>query len=64
MSEREPWEIRMMREYRAAGWGQKELAWFFEMSQSAVCKALKGLTYRDAGGPLEPLGYSPRRGGN
>jgi hypothetical protein len=52
---RENWEIRMMREYRAGGWSHAELAFFFEMSQSAVSKACKGLSYRDAGGPLEEL---------
>jgi hypothetical protein len=45
----------MMREYRVGGWSHAELAWFFEMSQSAVSKACKGLSYRDAGGPLEDL---------
>lgn len=53
VSEREPWEIRMMREYRAGGWTHAELAFFFQMSQSAVSKACKGLSYKDAGGPIE-----------
>lgn len=52
---REDWEIRMLREYRAAGWSHKELAFFFEMNQSNVSKACKGLSYRHAGGPLEEL---------
>jgi hypothetical protein len=49
----ENWEIRMLREYRAAGWSQAELSFFFEMSQTAVSKAVKGLSYKDAGGPIE-----------
>ncbi len=53
VSEPEDWEIRMMREYRAGGWSQAELAFFFEMSQTAVSKAVKGLSYKNAGGPIE-----------
>ena len=56
---KEPWEIRMLREYRADGWTHAELAWFFEMSQSAVSKACKGESYKYVDGPIE-TGYNRR----
>lgn len=49
----------MLREYRADGWTHAELAWFFEMSQSAVSKACKGESYKYVDGPIE-TGYNRR----
>ena len=39
----------MMREWRAAGWTHAELAFLFEMSQTAVSKACRGLSYKNSG---------------
>ncbi len=49
----ENWEAAMMRRYRAGGWTQAELAFFFGISQGRVSKVVRGETYKDAGGPVE-----------
>ncbi len=49
----EDWEVRMMRRYRAGGWTQAELAFFFSISQGRVSNILRGLSYKDVGGPIE-----------
>lgn len=46
-------QVKMLREYRAAGWTHKELAFFFEISEGCVSLICRGLSYRDAGGPIE-----------
>ncbi len=55
------WEARMMREYRAGGWTQAELAFFFGISQGRVSKVLRGQSYKDAGGPIETSRRYERR---
>lgn len=48
---------RLIRERRAAGANQEQLAAQFGVSQTLVSMIVTGRKYRDAGGPMRPRSY-------
>lgn len=46
-------DIEMMRRYRRGGWSHKDLGLLFGCTQGTSSLIVRGLAYRDAGGPIE-----------
>jgi hypothetical protein len=52
-------QAKLLREYRAdekVGWSHRDLGKLFGISEARSSEIARGLAYRDAGGPLEPMG--------
>jgi hypothetical protein len=49
-------QARNMRELRANYWSIADLAVLYGISESSTLFLIRGRTYKDAGGPIEPAG--------
>lgn len=50
---KDPRMVVMMREYRHGGWSHKDLGLLFGCSQGTSSLICRGISYPDAGGPVE-----------
>jgi hypothetical protein len=53
-------QAREVRELRALGWSQSDLALLFGVSRVTILGIIKGKTYPEAGGPVDPARYARR----